>query len=552
MDTQRLVIAIVLCLGLLFGYQMFMTPTAEQAPQQAPQPAAQQPATQQPADQAASPQTPAATAPAQTAQVIEPAVEAKNITVNTPLYTAVFTDKGGALRSFRLKQFSETSDGPLGYPFLEATSLEPSSLSLNLINFDSKLEEKIFSASASQLVVDAQTQEATLSFSCEYSGVTVTRIYTFHADSYAIDHKIIVDNQSSKNLEMTPELTLTINKDKGIAHVYSLTGVATYLNHSYSEVDITDIEGNKRKADTGTIDFMSLNVPYFLSVIAPDYKLDAKRSLRCGTLDSIMYATLVEPPLIIDAGASAEANFLYYCGPQDIDVLTPLGHELKSAVNFGWFDIIAKPMLYALKFCYQYIENYGVGIILVTLLVKILFWPLTRASYKSMKNMQKLQPLVAKIREKHAGDKQAINQETMKLYKSNKINPMGGCFPILIQIPVFFAFYKVLGTAIELRHAPFMLWINDLSAPDRLPIGIDIPFVGPGIPVLTLLMGASMFFQQKMAPMTGDPMQRKLMMFMPIIFTVMFINFPSGLVLYWFFNNILAILQQYLVNRSKK
>jgi YidC/Oxa1 family membrane protein insertase len=170
---------------------------------------------------------------------------------------------------------------------------------------------------------------------------------------------------------------------------------------------------------------------------------------------------------------------------------------------------------------------------------------------KSMKNMQKLQPKVVKLKEKYKDDPTRMNQEMMNLYKTYKVNPLGGCLPMVLQIPVFFALYKVLLQSIELRHAPFMLWITDLSAPDRLPIGFDIPYLG-GIPVLTLLMGASMFLQQKMTPTTADPTQAKIMMMLPLVFTFMFINFSSGLVLYWFVNNLLSILQQVLINRESK
>ncbi len=170
-----------------------------------------------------------------------------------------------------------------------------------------------------------------------------------------------------------------------------------------------------------------------------------------------------------------------------------------------------------------------------------------------MKEMQKLQPLMAKIREKYKNNKQQMNKELMGLYKTYKVNPMGGCLPMVIQIPVFFALFRILGSSIELRHAPFMLWINDLSSPDRLfNFPFQVPFMSPpyGIPVLTLLMGASMFIQQKMTPTPGDPAQAKIMLFLPIIFTVLFINFPSGLVLYWLVNNLLSIGQQYRIKKS--
>ena len=182
-------------------------------------------------------------------------------------------------------------------------------------------------------------------------------------------------------------------------------------------------------------------------------------------------------------------------------------------------------------------------------MIKLAFWPIPQKGMKSMKNMQKLQPKIAKLREKFKDDPAKMNQEMMGLYKTYKINPLGGCLPMLIQIPFFFALYRVLMAAIELRHAPFMLWINDLSMPDRLWLGFDIPFLH-GLPVLTLLMGGSMYLQQKMTPTVADPTQARIMQFLPVIFTFMFLNFASGLVLYWFVNNLLSMLQQYLINRS--
>jgi YidC/Oxa1 family membrane protein insertase len=223
------------------------------------------------------------------------------------------------------------------------------------------------------------------------------------------------------------------------------------------------------------------------------------------------------------------------------------------AINFGFTNVIAKPLHLTLRFLYRYVKNYGIAIIILTILIKIIFWPLTHKSYKSMKEMQKLQPLMKKMREKYKNDKAQMNRELMGLYKTYKVNPMGGCLPMVIQIPVFFALFRILGTAIELRHAPFFLWINDLSSPDRLfHFPFSIPFMSPpyGIPVLTLLMGASMFIQQKLTPTPGDPAQAKMMLFLPLIFTVMFINFPSGLVLYWLTNNLISIGQQYRIKRG--
>jgi YidC/Oxa1 family membrane protein insertase len=202
---------------------------------------------------------------------------------------------------------------------------------------------------------------------------------------------------------------------------------------------------------------------------------------------------------------------------------------------------------------YKVIPNYGIAIIILTLITKIILFPLGNKSYKSMNDMKRMQPLMTEIREKYKDDKKKMNEETMALYRTYKINPMGGCLPMVVQLPVFFALYRMLYQAIELRHAPFFGWINDLSAPDRLfQFGFSIPFMEPpyGIPVLTIVMGATMFLQQKMSPPPGDPTQAKLMMFMPLIFTVIFINFSAGLVLYWLINNIFSIAQQYYIQKK--
>jgi YidC/Oxa1 family membrane protein insertase len=259
--------------------------------------------------------------------------------------------------------------------------------------------------------------------------------------------------------------------------------------------------------------------------------------------------TLLKPSSVSSNLGAEVFNLGIYFGPKDIDRLNTLGHNLSEAINFGWFDIIAKPLLYLLKFLHRFVHNYGVAIIIVTIFIKIVFWPLAQKSAKSMKTMQKLQPKMAKLKEKYKNDKETLNKELIQLYKNYKVNPMGGCLPMLLQIPVFFALYKVLLQSIELRHAPFMLWINDLSAPDRLMIpGVNIPYLG-GIPVLTLLMGLSMYLQQKLSPSSLDPMQARMMQFLPVIFTCMFVNFPSGLVLYWLINNLLSIAQQHYVNK---
>lgn len=246
---------------------------------------------------------------------------------------------------------------------------------------------------------------------------------------------------------------------------------------------------------------------------------------------------------------SGEGRLSVFTGPKDLDILASAGMELERAINLGWFGPIARPLLALLKWLNKGVKNYGIAIIILTVIIKVLFYPFTQMSMKSMKKMGAVGPKLKEIQEKFKGDKERLNREMMGLYKQEKINPVGGCLPILIQIPIFIALYQALLYSIELRHAPFFAWVNDLSAPEHL---VDIPILGAKIPfrLLPLLMGGSMYLQQKLSPQMGDPRQAQIMMLMPVIFTFMFWGFPSGLVIYWLVNNILSIAQQFWVNRA--
>jgi YidC/Oxa1 family membrane protein insertase len=265
-----------------------------------------------------------------------------------------------------------------------------------------------------------------------------------------------------------------------------------------------------------------------------------------GFFESIV----TSPQFTVNPGQSVTVTHRLFVGPKDIDVLKEQGNSLEQSLDLGWFTVIAKPLMYTLKFFYKYVGNYGIAIIIITVILKALFFPLTHKSYKSMKGMQKIQPEMTKLREKYKDDRDAMNKAVMELYREHKVNPMGGCLPMVVQIPVFFALYKSLMFSIELRHAPFLLWITDLAGPDNL-FGqlLHIPFViGP----LPILMGISMFVQQKMTPSQMDPMQQKMMLALPVVFTFMFLSFPSGLVLYWLVNNVLTIGQQMYINKLVK
>ena len=297
--------------------------------------------------------------------------------------------------------------------------------------------------------------------------------------------------------------------------------------------NLKDLEAEKRLE--GPILWAGYETKYFIAALAPDQPDRAR--VRIWKPDEKSAASdLYFPPAPLPAGAATSQTIRIYGGPKNIEDLKSVGVGLERAVDFGYFAVLAKPLLWILNFFERFVGNYGVAIILLTCLIRIAFFPLATKQFRSMKEMQRLQPLLQELREKYKEDRERLNQETMQLFRTHKVNPLGGCLPIVVQIPVFFALYQALLNSIALRQAPFALWLKDLSAPDPT-------YIAP------IVMTGSMFLQQKMSPPAGDPAQQKIMMMMPLIFGVMFLNFPSGLALYWLANNLLAIAQQWWINR---
>jgi YidC/Oxa1 family membrane protein insertase len=288
---------------------------------------------------------------------------------------------------------------------------------------------------------------------------------------------------------------------------------------------------------TGTIGWTGFEDHYFISAAAPD----RANAVILKALGSTIESKLLTPR---EGDGPVQVGYTLFLGPKEVKDLEAAGHDLARALNLGWFGPISMLLLRILNLSHRFTGNYGVDIILLTCLVKIVFWPLTQKSFQSMREMQKLQPEMQRLREKYKDDAKQMNTEIMELYKRHKVNPLGGCLPMVLQIPVFFGLYQLLANTIQLRHAPFFLWIHDLSAPERFDV------MGYGVPVLTLLLGVTMFLQQRMSPPAGDPAQQRIMMFMPILFTFMFIGFPAVLTLYLLTNNVLTIAQQYFVLRS--
>jgi len=548
MDTYRAILAIVLAFFILLGYQyLFVTPQQDQ-PVVEQKVAAPQPEVPVRGPEPAPDATVPAVEPAGFEQPASlPTREGRDIVVETNKYRAVIAETGGGVKSFLLKNYRETTG--------------PDAALKELITTDSYVELPLYfswgveprRAQVPLFVADQESikvgpgENQTLTMTAKLaSGLQVTRRMTFDPDSYMINMSVDVYNFSETPLQGSPYLSLTNTPFGATAQRYLFAGPAALVDGKLEEIKISDLE-KAGKTLQGNIVWAAFEGTYFMTGVIPDKH--ENQTLKLSADGEKVNTLLVSPEDILPAKGHLQFNYKVYFGPKRISTLKEAGHELERVVNFGWFDKIARPVLYLLNFFYKYVGNYGIAIILVTVLIKILFWPIAQKGLKSMKNMQKIQPKMAKLKEKYKNDSARLNQEMMNLYKTYKVNPLGGCLPMILQIPVFFALYKVLLQSIELRHAPFMLWITDLSAPDRLMIGMDIPYLG-GIPVLTLLMGGSMFLQQKMTPTPADATQAKIMLFLPVIFTFLFLNFASGLVLYWLVNNLLSIAQQYMINKQ--
>ncbi|WP_319586604.1 membrane protein insertase YidC [uncultured Desulfobulbus sp.] len=547
MDLYRAFLAIVLSFLILVGYQYFFAkptpsqpPPASQAQQQASEPASQQ---------ASAPAVAASTGSTQPSVAVDP--KAKDITVDTPLYTAIIKEQGGGFKSFVLKNYRNKMEQDSG-PMQLIVGKGPGNLPV-LFSLDNGAGTSlpVFKGDKSSLALTQEAETAKLTMTASsVDGLTVVRTLTFRGDSYLINAEYKVQNATDKSVQVSPALSLD---NEPFAHAsessqFLFSGPAAYVNGALVETKPKTL-AEKPVVLQGKVSWTGFVDNYFMTSVVPATGNPVSVTLQGS--EKQVRTVISEGIQTIGAHEAKAYIYTLYFGPKKLKILEAAGNDLAKSVNFGWFDVLGKPMLWLLNFFHQYSGNYGVAIILLTMLIKLVFWPITQKGMSSMKNMQKLQPKIAKLRERYKDDPAKMNQEMMTLYKTYKVNPVGGCLPMLIQIPFFFALYQVLLAAIELRHAPFLLWITDLSAPDRLWIGFDVPYLH-GIPILTLLMGASMFFQQKMTPTTADPAQARIMQFLPVVFTVMFINFASGLVLYWLINNLLSILQQYLINRKNK
>lgn len=528
MENKNTLVALSLMMLLWVGYT-FLYPTPQVTPVQ-------------PGNAPAAVVTPSPEISNPTLTVATPSVTAaqlKEIMIETDFYRAVLTTKGARLKEFYLKKYKSKADESSLEVNLVTSSAQGGTFALTGEGDFSVGDHAIYAVDNpdTQLRLTG-SEKKSLSFSFTLpSGVTLLKTYTFNGQNYSVAVDLQVQNTTSSAKQGTVSLSLIEDTNQTLTgDIVDDTSAAASLVGSKLRVDTISDLGKEDKSYKEEVLWSGYKNKYFIKALgSADQKKIAVAIQKKG---AIVETHFNSPLLLIPAGQIVSLNYFSYLGPLDYQILDDAGYELVSAVDMGFFEILAKPLFYVLKFFYDYVGNYGWAIILLTVLIKIIFWPLTDKSYKSMKAMQTLQPEMQKLREKHKNDRDTLNKEIMTLYKEHRVNPLGGCLPMVVQIPVFFALYQVLMNMIELRHAPFIFWLTDLSVKD--------PYY-----ITPLVMGATMFIQQKLTPSQLDPIQQKIFLIMPVVFTFLFLNFPSGLVVYWLVNNVLTIAQQLSVNRKK-
>jgi YidC/Oxa1 family membrane protein insertase len=537
MDTQRLILLVIFSFSLLMLWEAW---EKEKRPKPAPSPA-----TAQGVPLPEKPVAPAAPAAKPSAAMPDGASPAKGeiVRISTDLIAVEVDTLGGTLKRVELLRHKDSKDLTRSLVLLgpehhyEAQS--------GLAGEGGPNHRTFWRAEPGERALAAGRDEVTLVLSATgKDGAQVRKTYTFKRDSYVIDVALEVQNAGSAPLGAYAYFQLTHDgkpetNTNTVAETFgaqSFIGFAVYTDErKFEKVYPSDLDkGRSDHVKQATNGWLAFVQHYFVSAWLPPQGVP--RDYVTEKRPDGIYAARAMVPLNVAAGSSAAVNVPIYVGPQEQRRLQAAAPGLDLVVDYGWLAIIAWPLFWLLEKFHALSGNWGVAIILLTVLIKIVFFPLSAASYKSMAKMKLITPRLTKLREMYAHDRQKMNQAMMELYKTEKINPLGGCFPILVQIPVFIALYWVLLAAIELRHAPFMLWIKDLSALD--------PYY-----VLPILMTATMVLQTRMNPVPPDPVQARVMQIMPFVFSIFFFFFPAGLVLYWLVNNILSIAQQWQIQR---
>ena len=546
---NRLLLAFVLSLGVFIGWGYIMSMIEGPPPSQvelenqlAEVPPSISPGISQQVPSGVESKT-SSSLPASTSVVTttsEPDFPGKETTIkiSTELATYIFTNKGAMIKNILLTQHKTAEGEPIDLVEQKDNSTFPLALESNNSQVTNILQNAYYQPSTMSLELSEFQPTGKLKMQLAHSsGLEVIREFNFRYNDFMIDVETQIKAPALASQNLTYNVLL--GPDMG-GKVTSQTdyivfsGATTFINNERLEAPPEDIVNEV--VYRGDLAWTSFQNKYFAAALIPKEGIKSAVVKKYG--DNVYVGLKME-----SVQSSASSSHILYAGTKELQVLEKSGYKLMRLMDYGWFGnkfaFLVKPLLKVLQYFYDMFKNYGWAIIFVTIIIKIIFFPLTHKSFKSMKGMQKVQPYVKVIQERHKGDRQKMNEEMIELYKKHKVNPLGGCLPMLLQIPVFIALYHALFFSIELRGAPFVGWIKDLSVADPY-------YVWP------VVMGVTMFLQQKLNPAVGDPTQQKIMMMLPIVFTFLFMSFPSGLVLYWTVNNILTISQQAYIYKFSK
>ncbi|MBV5288027.1 MAG: membrane protein insertase YidC [Methyloversatilis discipulorum] len=537
MDTQRSALLIVFLFSLFMlwdGWQRFNQPPA------APAVATDATAAQSAGAQAPVPTVSSGAAPSDVPQTTAVAQTAAARVV-TDLFIADVSAEGGSIIRLELLKHHAGPESEGNFVLLDNGGANLYHAQSGLIGDGMPTHKTVYQLPEGELkLADGQDKVELRMTAAGPDGVAVTKVLTFTRGSYRIDTRFEIANNGSAPVAAHAYFQLLRDGkavSAGTSMLSTFTGPAFYTEAGkYQKVDFSDIDKGKAKFVTKAPDgWVALVQHYFVSTFVPAAGVEREFfAKKVG--DNLYTAGVIVPVQPAAAGATSTVEVPLYAGPQIQSNLDAMAPGLDHVVDYGWLKIIASPMHWVLEKLYALVGNWGWAIILLTILIKAIFFPLSAASYKSMAKLRLVTPRMQQIKERHGNDRVRMQQEMMELYKTEKINPLGGCLPILIQIPVFIALYWVLLGSVEMRNAPWIGWITDLSIKD--------PYF-----VLPIIMGVTMFVQTKLNPTPPDPIQAKVMLFLPVIFTGMFLFFPAGLVLYWTVNNILSIAQQWQITR---
>ncbi|MCE5182299.1 MAG: membrane protein insertase YidC [Betaproteobacteria bacterium] len=533
MDTKRLILFIV------FSFSILMLWDAWQKEQHPAQVAT---ATQEKSgiSQAPVPSTPVSETLVK--EVVGGKLESgEKIKVLTDVVYAEIDTLGGDVRRVELLKHHDTVDKTKRFVLLEDDPKRLYLAQTGLIGNGLPTHKALFTASAKQFELADGASDVQVKLSWYgANGIQVDKLFTFHKGSYVVDVRYEINNGSAAKLEPSAYFQLTRNGQAplgGQRFVSTFTGPAIYTDKDkFQKIDFSDIEKGKatyaKQSDDGWVAMLQ---HYFLSAWLPANGQSRENYVK--KLGDDLYATGVILPVgTIDPGSKKETRVRFYAGPQEQDHLSKVAPGLDLVVDYGVLTVISAPLFWVLAWINKLVHNWGLAIILLTVLIKLAFYPLSAKSYRSMAHMREIGPKLQKLKEQYGDDRQRLHTAMMEMYKTEKVNPLGGCLPVVVQIPVFIALYWALLNSVEMRQAPFMLWMSDLSAPD--------PYY-----ILPIIMGITMFIQTKLNPTPPDPIQAKVMMIMPLAMSVFFFFFPAGLVLYWVVNNVLSISQQWYVTR---